>query len=405
VKEKILHNLGTKLLSLILALLFWVLVINIDDPVRTRQFTNIPVTITNEKALTTLDKVYEVTQGRTVDITVSGKKSLVDKVTSQDLQATVDLSQLSMVNAVNIYPECTKYPSLVCTLGRVQTLKVSLEDMKSASLVPVIQQIGKVADGYYVVNATSTPNIIKVTGARSQIKKVHEIRLDADVSNAKRDRSSMAEPKAYDSNGEELDSAKLKFSVETAKVELHVRKTKSIPVLVEIEQGTADGYECSSVEYEPKKIVIAGREKKIADIEELRIPLDISQWNTSGEVTVNAADYLPEHITVAEANPTIGIHLEIEQWITKSFSFQGSEIKLQGKYDNRTYKRLHKNRVYAVTIYGKESVLEGLESSDLKPYVDVSDLERGKQEVEIQFENIESSRYLKNDLTLELQIS
>ena len=103
----------------------------VDDPVRTRQFTNIPVTVTNEKAITTLDKVYEITQGKTVDITVSGKKSLVDRITSQDLQATADLSQLSMVNAVSIYPECVRYPSLTCSLGRVQTLKVSLENMKT----------------------------------------------------------------------------------------------------------------------------------------------------------------------------------------------------------------------------------------------------------------------------------
>lgn len=104
-KDKITKNLGIKALSLCLAILFWIMVINIDDPIRSRQFTNVPVSVIHEDAVSTLDKVYEIVQGKTVDITVTGKKSKVDKVTMQDLSATADLSQLSVVNAVNIYSD------------------------------------------------------------------------------------------------------------------------------------------------------------------------------------------------------------------------------------------------------------------------------------------------------------
>jgi len=404
-KEKILNNIGTKILSLFFAFVFWVIVINIDDPVRTRQFTNIPVTVTNEKAITKLDKVYEVIQGKTVDITVSGKKSLVDKITSQDLQATADLSQLSMVNAVNIYPECVRYPSLTCSLGRVQTLKVSLENMKTVRFVPVIQQVGTVADGYYVVGATSNPNIIEVTGAKSQVKKIAEVRLEVDASNAKKDQSAMAVPQVYDSNGQELDVESFKFSVNEAKVQLNVRRTKTIPVIVDIGTDTMPGYECSSLEYEPKKVIIAGRRKHLEEISELHISMDLSHWTSSGEESYEVANYLPEYITVSSANPTIGVQVELERWITKTVSFKGASVRLKGKSKRKTYKRLHKNKIYSVILRGKQSVLNELESDSLKPYVNVKNLRRGKHEPDIKFADIKSVNFMDTNLTLPIEIS
>lgn len=404
-KEKITNNFGIKVLSLCFALVFWILVINIDDPVRTRQFTNVPVSIINEEAVSTMDKVYEVVQGKTVDITVTGKKSMVDKVTMQDLKATADLSQLSLVNAVNIYPECTKYPVLSCSLGKIQTMKVSLENMETVQLVPVIQQVGTVAEGYYVVSATSQPNIMKVTGAKSQIKKISEVRLEVDVSNAKRDLLTMAEPKAYDANGTELESSKFKFSVSQAKVELDVRKTKTIPVTI-VTTGEVDyGYQFTSVEYEPKKIVVAGRRKRLAEVEELVIPIDLTGWNSGGELTFAPEDYLPEGITVSDANPSISVQIEVEGMASQTFYFKSSDVELKGEHSEYHYKRQEKQKVYTVTVFAAKQVLGTLSIQKLNPHVDVSGLKKGKREADILFEEVDGMEILSDTMQLKLKIS
>lgn len=404
-KNKITNNLGMKALSLCLAVLFWLLVINIDDPVRTRQFTNVPVSIINEDAVATLDKVYEVVQGKTVDITVSGKKSLVDKVTMQDLQATADLSQLSMVNAVNIYPECTKYPSLNCSLGRVQTMKVSLENMRTDQFVPVIQQVGTVADGYYVVNATSQPNIIKVTGAKSQVRKISEVRLEVDASNAKATLVNMAAPRVFDVNGEELEADKFKFSVTQAKVELDIRPTKTIPVTLEIDQHLDYGYECTSMEYEPKRIMIAGKKSKLAGIEELTIPINLSGWTKDGEMTINVAEYLPSNITVSAANPVISVQLGIEKWGSRVFYLKPSDIEIKGKKKGRTYEWLDSEENYTLTVYSEQQKLDTLSIEKIKPYINVKNLKKGRHEVTVEFEEKDSIRIAPSNIKVEVRVS
>ena len=46
-KEKLTNNLGLKLLSLLMATLLWLVVVNSQDPLETRTFTDIPVKIIN----------------------------------------------------------------------------------------------------------------------------------------------------------------------------------------------------------------------------------------------------------------------------------------------------------------------------------------------------------------------
>lgn len=404
-KNKITKNLGIKALSLCLAILFWIMVINIDDPVRSRQFTNVPVSVINEDAVSTLDKVYEIVQGKTVDITVTGKKSRVDKITMQDLNATADLSQLSIVNAVNIYPECTKFPSLSCTLGKVQTLTVSLENMKTEQFVPVIQQIGTVANGYYVISATSKPNIIKVTGAKSQVRKVSEVRLEVDVSNAKKTLVTRAEPKAYNADGAEIESGKLKFSVSQARVELDVRKTKTIPVTLSTGEETEPGYVCTSIEYEPKKVVIAGGSSKLEKIDELVIPIDLKGWFESGEQTFNVGDYLPDNITVSDANPVVSVQLEIERMVSQTFYFTASDVELEGKQDNYTYEQARSQKTYEVIVQGMQKDLNELSIQKLRPHVDVEGLKKGSHKVSILFDEPEGGVILSEEMELPITIS
>lgn len=67
-KEAKNNNISMKVISVVIAVLIWLLVANINDPVRTERFTDVPVKIINEQALTDLGYAYEVTEGSEVTI-------------------------------------------------------------------------------------------------------------------------------------------------------------------------------------------------------------------------------------------------------------------------------------------------------------------------------------------------
>ena len=53
------NNFGFKLLAFIFALMLWLVVYNIEDPVITRPYTAI-VTVKNEDKITDMNKCYEI---------------------------------------------------------------------------------------------------------------------------------------------------------------------------------------------------------------------------------------------------------------------------------------------------------------------------------------------------------
>ena len=56
-------NMGLKILSVFFAVGLWMIVVNIDDPVTTKTFKNIPVVFENETVLSDAGLVYQVLDG------------------------------------------------------------------------------------------------------------------------------------------------------------------------------------------------------------------------------------------------------------------------------------------------------------------------------------------------------
>ena len=54
-KTKLLNNLPFKIISVIAAIVLWLIVVNIDDTVETDVFKNLPVTLINTDTLTSQD--------------------------------------------------------------------------------------------------------------------------------------------------------------------------------------------------------------------------------------------------------------------------------------------------------------------------------------------------------------
>ena len=127
-KKKLTSNLWLKIVSVVVAFLFWLVIINITDPTTSKTFTDIPVQILNENVITSANQVYEIEDGDTVHVTVKGKRSFVETLTENDFTATADLSELSKVNAVSIDVRLNKEsPSSVDVDWNNAVLKVNLE--------------------------------------------------------------------------------------------------------------------------------------------------------------------------------------------------------------------------------------------------------------------------------------
>ena len=212
-KEKLLNNAGIKIISVLFAIMLWLLVVNTEDPVVTRDFKDIKVQIINENEISEIDKVYEIVEGSTVNITVEGRRTVLDQLSSSDFIATADLGKLSDVYAVKIQVLPTKSSlkdEITITCNGNDTLKVELETKETKQVPVTIITQGTPANGYAVGSDKvigKSPNIIEVTGAQSLVKKVKEARIYVNVSNVYKDFEVVSMPILVDSDGDEVVGA------------------------------------------------------------------------------------------------------------------------------------------------------------------------------------------------------
>ena len=102
-KKRLTNNLLLKILSLVIAFTLWFVVINIDDPVDEKSFSNIKVNMINTNVLTDQNKVYEVIDDTdVVRVKVEASRSLLDNLSASDIVAEADFANVTANNTVEI---------------------------------------------------------------------------------------------------------------------------------------------------------------------------------------------------------------------------------------------------------------------------------------------------------------
>ncbi len=385
-KERLTRNVSLKILSLLLAVLLWVVILNVDDPVISDVIEDIPVTSINENVLKSKDQVYEVISGDTVDVKVKGKRSIIESLRTTDFQVIADLSQLSIVNAVPIDISVPEYNDKIEITDRDSfTMKVALENLDTQQFRINVVENGTVAEGYYIKEKTARPNMIQVSGAESIIKKIKEVVVEIDVNNADESFKETAIPKVYDNNGTLMDSSKLTFNFEEVDVAIDLLKTKTVNLFIELQGTPYFGYEYVNFEYEPKQVVIAGEQEELDKVQYIMGEYSIVNKREDIEDEVNIGDFIKEDVILIDENQNAVVNIDIEKQETKEISFDTSEIDVRNIPEDMVY-TINSNAIISAKLYGNKDDLSAITKNTLKPFIDIADEPIGTKLVNIQFD-------------------
>lgn len=398
-RKYILNNLGIKIISILVAFIVWMVIINIEDPYKEKTFT-VPVETINEDALVSVNKVYEVIEGGTAQVKVKGKKSVVDGLKPTDIRATADLSNLSAVNAVAIVPRLVKNVSSEPILECTQVLKVSLEDMASKQVKVSVLTEGTPDEGFSVGDCFARPNMIEVTGGQSAIDKIDSVKVTINVNGASEDFTSRVKPVAYDAEGEEVVSSTLTFGTPRIKATVHILETKTIPVKIKITGTPADGYEFVQAECLPEKIEIAGSTKNLSAINEVEIPIDITGMKSSSgavEQNIITQDYLPEGVTVLSDYAQVSLRIEIEKQEKKTIDIPVDVIKFASLDDALKAEILESADYIQIVVQGRQKILDSFEDDGYTAFVDCEGLREGRHSLTVKLDLGDTCTLLKSE--------
>ena len=265
-RKKIFSNWGLKLLSVAIAFGLWVLVVQIENPIESKDFSNIPVKIINTEQLAEEGKVYEVLDGSDIikRVDIRARKKILSDIKDGDIVAVADLSKLTEMNTVWIdlsVPFYSREISEIYASNKTQeVLKLSI-DMKSTKNLPLTVNVkGEVAEGYLRIGARADLNRITISGPASKVEQISSAVVDVDVKGITSDLSASGEIKLYDKDGKLVDEKSIEKSDRTVGVKVSVLATKEVPIKYNVIGTPAKGYQTTDlVESTPNVIKIAGQ--------------------------------------------------------------------------------------------------------------------------------------------------
>ncbi|MCM1181220.1 MAG: CdaR family protein [Clostridium sp.] len=405
-KNQILDHFGMKILSLVCAIVIWIIVANVDDYKTTKQITGIEIEFINGNAITEKNKVYEVPEGTTIDVVVKGRRKVVESLGSSDFKAVADLSKMSVTNAVTVDVSANSMTvARDLTISSVNNaIVIAVEDKIEKQLPVTVRTNSQVMDGLAIRNKTATPNLITVSGAESVVNTIASVVLDVDVSNATHSLSLYGSPIFIDGNGQVVDPAKIEFDVEQIEAYVEILPTKELAVRMKTTGEPREGYAIASLDYQPTAIQVVGDGADLAKVEEILIDdVDVTDIYKDMETSVNILDYLPEGITLADENAEIMIKIIVEKVEEKLIFLENDDINIVGKQSDYSYSFTSSEK-YALKVRGLEENLDKLKVTNLIPSIDVSGYEPGIYTFVVNLRTI-SGIEIAGEVTVEVEIT
>ncbi len=318
------NNIGLKILAIIVSLGLWFVVNNINDPLEKMRFSNIPVEILNEDQITNSGKVYEIIDNTgVVNVEVRGKRSVLRYITKENIRAVADMEELTFMNTVGIEVSSTRNNSELEFTTNIDSVKLSIEDMKRIQMIINTSTSGEPAEGYIVGSVSPSQNIVRLSGPQSLIDQIDRVDAVASIDGYSSDINTNVELKLYDAEGKDIRSNSIKMNISTVNVAVTILATKEVPLEYSIIDEPEQGYIANgTIMSEPETVVIAGRKSVLDAVTKITVSdpaLNLEGKTDDVTSMINIKKYLPIGTQLADNSfsGNVNVKVEIEPVETK----------------------------------------------------------------------------------------
>ena len=425
-KRKITDNIPLKIMSVAVAVVVWLIVVNIDNPVGTNYYTLNNVELINKEYVESSDTIGKMCMPEqsqdSIRVAITTTKKIRDRIKVSDISAVAVLQQ-----AVSLDTNPVMVPiTVTCSVPGVsandikvtpQNLSVNLDEKETQEFVDNVSRGDtKPSKDYEVGSLTANPEKVRITGPKTLINKIDKVNAAIDLDGNTQDFSQDVNLTIIDKNQEPLsDSEMNSLRIENnAKVVVTARLWK-IRQGVGISAGyvgtPADGYQVGSVKTVPDTISVAGSTEGLESLAQndnvITIPadsIDISGESKDVEKKINLSNLLPDNVKLtSDSSEDVWVTVSILPVGSREFDIPTKNIEVKNKPDDLQV--TFETAQIAVRIKSDENDMDDLNAQkDIKASIDLNGKEEGNYEVPVKivlpdgYETVE-------DVTTEVVIS
>lgn len=401
-KKSLMNKSTLKILSLLIAILIWVVVKNVQDPMLVKVITSIPVTIVNESYLASKLEVPLLIEGQdTVNVKVKGRESVVKELAREDFTAVADMTQIiSMETTPRMVPVKVSCEGLLdsdisVTPGNIQ---VDIEKQTSVEKIIAVNTGDTVPDKNYEVGVLkANPEKVTISGPESIVNKIDRVVAMVDVSDRKETRTELdSELKIYDKNQDELSEKQLSYldlkEIRNNKIKVTAEFWKAqnkISLKAESSGSPKHGYQVSEIKLVPDTISIAGTDEALQKLAEagntLEIPgsmIDVSGKSSDFEVNIDLTELLPENTKLArDLNSSVIATVKILPYNSQDFELPATQIQTENIPEDMDL--VFGQEKITVRLKGKDEDLKNLKPEAVQMKIDLKGYKEGEYTVPV----------------------
>lgn len=404
-KRKLTDNLSLKIMSVAIAIVVWLIVVNIDNPVGTNYYTITDVELINKEYVESSDTIGKMCMPEenqdSVKVAITASKKVRDRIRLSDITAVADLQQ-----AVSLDTDPVMVPiTVTCLASGVlpsdikvtpQNLTVNLDEKETQEfVVNVSKGDTKPGKDYEVGSLTASPEKIRITGPKTLVNKIDKVNATIALDGNTEDYTQEVNLTIYDKNQEALSESEMNsLRIENNAKVVVTAKLWKIRTGVKIAAGyvgtPAGGYQVGSVKTVPDTISVAGNTEGLESLSEndnmITIPadrIDISGESKDVGRKISLKNLLPDNVKLtSDSSEDVWVTVSILPVGSQEFNLPTKNIEVKNKPDNLQV--TFETAQIALRIKSESEDLEDLNiNEDVKAEIDLKDKEAGNYKVPV----------------------
>lgn len=363
------------LLSVVLAVVFWLYVRAELDPQESDWVYNIPVEITGSSVLSRQGLTVASLSTEEVDIQVEAPSSILTDLlrNKKDIKVVLDVSKCTEGENKLVYdiklPTNINTESIFATARKPDTILVTVDKLYSKTFNVELQLRGKIADGYIAGTPAVNPETVIVSGSVEQVSQISRVVAILEDEELKEQFTGDLPLALLDAQGNVLTDMEVTLSSPSAYVVLPVVVVKEIPLTISLTPGGGATEEHADYEIEPKSIFVSGAEEDLKDLTEISLgSVDLSK--VVGANVIQKEIVLDPSLENVSGTTTASVMVTIEGLTTRSFDV--TNISFSNVPNG--YRISSATQVKPVVVRGTEEALDLIDASQLRIVADLTNV-------------------------------